>query len=118
MAVDIVGLSAHIAFMEVAPPHPIGRSVVLLHGKNFCGATWQGAVRALVFAGYRMPIPDQIGFCKSSKPRGAQYGFEMLARGVGRAHVIGHSTGGMLAMRFATMFPDAIGPLVLVNPWG
>lgn len=127
MTVDIMGQPAHMAFMDVAAPRPNGQSVVLLHGKNFCGATWEGTVRALVSAGYRVLIPDQIGFCKSSKPRGAQYSFEMLAsltrrlmlsRGIGRAQVVGHSMGGMLAMRFAIMYPDAIDRLVLVNPLG
>lgn len=127
MTVDIVGQPAHMAFMDVAAPRPNGQSVVLLHGKNFCGATWEGTVRALSSAGYRVLIPDQIGFCKSSKPRAAQYSLPMLAsltrrlmqsRGIGRAHVVGHSMGGMLAMRFAILFPDAVDRLVLVNPLG
>jgi len=72
-------------------------------------------------------VPDQIGFCKSSKPRSAQYSFEMLAsftkrlmesRGITRASVVGHSMGGMLAMRFAIMFPQSVDRLVLVNPLG
>ena len=127
MTVDIVGQPAEMAFMDVAPPRPNGRSVVLLHGKNFCGATWESTVRALTGAGYRVLVPDQIGFCKSSKPRAAQYSFEMLAtlthrlmasRGIGRTTIVGHSIGGMLAMRFAIMFPDAVDQLVLVNPLG
>ncbi|WP_254605174.1 alpha/beta fold hydrolase [Sphingomonas bacterium] len=124
---DIIGQPAEMAFMDVAAPRPNGRSVVLLHGKNFCGATWESTVRALTAAGYRVLVPDQIGFCKSSKPRGAQYSFEMLAnlthrlmvsRGIGRATIVGHSIGGMLAMRFAIMFPEAVDQLVLVNPLG
>ena len=127
MTVDIVGQPAQMAFMDVAPDRPNGRSVVLLHGKNFCGATWESTARALSNAGYRVLIPDQIGFCKSSKPRAAQYSFEMLAtltrqlmtsRGITHADVVGHSMGGMLAMRFAIMFPDTVDHLVLVNPLG
>jgi pimeloyl-ACP methyl ester carboxylesterase len=57
-----------MAFMDVAPDHPNGRTVVLLHGKNFCGATWDQTITALVGKGYRVIAPDQIGFCKSSKP--------------------------------------------------
>ena len=116
-----------MAYMDVQPVRPNGRSVVLLHGKNFCGATWEDTARALSNAGYRVLIPDQIGFCKSSKPREAQYTFAMLARfthelmreqGMEDAVVIGHSAGGMLAMHFALMFPDAVDHLVLVNPLG
>ena len=127
MEVDIVGAPAQMAFMDIAPARPNGRAVVLLHGKNFCGATWETTARSLTDAGYRVLVPDQIGFCKSSKPRAAQYSFEMLAtltrklmqsRGIAKADVVGHSMGGMLAMRFAIMFPDAVNRLVLVNPLG
>jgi pimeloyl-ACP methyl ester carboxylesterase len=127
MTVDVVGEPASMAFMDIAAERPNGRTVVLLHGKNFCGATWASSARALVKAGYRVIVPDQIGFCKSSKPRAAQYSFAMLAnntrrllasRGVSRATIVGHSMGGMLAMRYAIMFPDAVDRLVLVNPLG
>jgi pimeloyl-ACP methyl ester carboxylesterase len=127
MTVDIVGAPARMAFMDIAADRPNGRTVVLLHGKNFCGATWEGSARALAASGFRVIIPDQIGFCKSSKPRAAQYSFEMMAaltnkllasRGVSRASVVGHSMGGMLAMRYAIMFPNAVDKLVLVNPLG
>jgi pimeloyl-ACP methyl ester carboxylesterase len=127
MTVDVVGEPARMAFMDIAADRPNGRTVVLLHGKNFCGATWEGSARALAAAGFRVIIPDQIGFCKSSKPRAAQYGLETMAaltnrllvtRGVQRASIVGHSMGGMLAMRYAIMFPAAVDKLVLVNPLG
>ena len=127
MEVDVAGTPAQMAFMDVAAPRPNGRSVVLLHGKNFCGATWESSVRALTGAGYRVLVPDQIGFCKSSKPRAAQYSFEMMAeltrrlmqsRGIAKASIVGHSFGGMLAMRYAIMFPETVERLVLVNPLG
>ena len=127
MTVDVVGQPAEMAFMDLAPARPNGRTAVLLHGKNFCGATWESTARSLTSAGYRVLVPDQIGFCKSSKPRSAQYSFEMLAsftkrlmesRGITRASVVGHSMGGMLAMRFAIMFPQSVDRLVLVNPLG
>lgn len=126
-AMTVVGAPATMAFMDVMPERPNGRTVVLLHGKNFCGATWQSTARALSAAGYRVVIPDQLGFCKSSKPRNAQYSFEMMAdatrrllaaQGVTHAAVVGHSMGGMLAMRYAIMFPQAVDRLVLVNPLG
>ena len=127
MEVDIAGAPAQMAFMDVAAARPNGHAVVLVHGKNFCGATWESSVRALTAEGYRVLVPDQIGFCKSSKPRAAQYSFEMLAdlthrlmlsRGIARASIVGHSIGGMLAMRYAIMFPDSVDRLVLVNPLG
>ncbi len=124
---DIAGAPAQMAFMDIAAARPNGRTVVLLHGKNFCGATWEMTARSLVGAGYRVIVPDQIGFCKSSKPRAAQYSFAMMAsftkrllesRGISRAAIVGHSMGGMLAMRYAIQYPQAVERLVLVNPLG
>ncbi|WOJ90809.1 alpha/beta hydrolase [Methylocapsa polymorpha] len=119
--------SLHMAYMEVAPAKPNGRTVVLLHGKNFCAATWEATIKALSEAGYRAIAPDQIGFCKSSKPERYQYSFQQLARNthtlleslaVKDATIIGHSTGGMLAIRYALMYPQEVEQLALVNPIG
>ncbi|WP_042338155.1 alpha/beta fold hydrolase [Paraburkholderia ferrariae] len=121
------GQSLHMAYMDVQPAKPNGRTVVLLHGKNFCAATWDATIGELAAAGYRVIAPDQIGFCKSSKPAAYQFSFQQLARnthallaslGIGRATLIGHSTGGMLAVRYALMYPQATEQLVLVNPIG
>lgn len=60
------------------PEQTIG-TVVLLHGKNFCAATWDNTIDALNAAGYRVIAPDQIGFCSSSKPENYQYTFQQLA---------------------------------------
>jgi pimeloyl-ACP methyl ester carboxylesterase len=104
-----------------------GRTVVLMHGKNFCGATWERQIAALSAAGYRVVVPDQIGFCASTKPEHYQYSFQQLADntaallhkiGVARATLVAHSTGGMIATRYALMFPQAVEQLVLVNPIG
>lgn len=116
-----------MAYMDIAPDKPNGRTAVLLHGKNFCAATWVETIKALTEAGYRVIAPDQIGFCKSSKPERYQYSFQELARntralldslGVSDATIIGHSTGGMLAIRYALMYPRQVDELVLVNPIG
>src|SRR5687768_7715040 len=52
-----------MAYMDVSPERPNGKVAVLLHGKNFCGATWEGTITELTKAGYRVIAPDQIGFC-------------------------------------------------------
>lgn len=116
-----------MAYLDVRPEKPNGRTAVLLHGKNFCAATWEGTMRFLQQQGWRVIVPDQIGFCKSSKPAAYQYTFQQLAHntralldslGVSRFTVIGHSTGGMLATRMALMAPDRVEQLVMVNPIG
>jgi pimeloyl-ACP methyl ester carboxylesterase len=74
------GKALQMGYMDVpAKGQPNGRSVVLMHGKNFCGATWEGTIKALSDAGYRVVAPDQIGFCSSSKPDHYQYSFQQLA---------------------------------------
>jgi pimeloyl-ACP methyl ester carboxylesterase len=119
--------SLHMAYIDVKPAEPNGRTVVLLHGKNFCAATWEGTIEVLSKAGYRVVAPDQIGFCKSSKPDHYQYSFQQLAAntralldsiGVGQVIVMGHSTGGMLAVRYALVYPQQVEQVVLVNPIG
>lgn len=122
------GQSVTMAYMDVAARGtPNGRTAVLFHGKNFCGATWEGVIGALADAGYRVVVPDQIGFCKSAKPVTYQMSFHQLAAnthalleslGVSRPILIGHSMGGMLATRYALSFPEATAALVLVNPIG
>lgn len=122
------GQSLEMAYMDVRPQTGAnGRTVVLLHGKNFSGAYWSNTIAALVDQGYRVIAPDQIGFGKSSKPRDFQFTFHALAAhtaalldavGARDVTVVGHSMGGMLATRFALMFPERTVGLVLVNPIG
>lgn len=117
-----------MAYMDIAPTGEAnGRTVVLLHGKNFCAATWEGIIGPLSSAGYRVIAPDQIGFCKSSKPTGYQFGLHQLAANtralltsldIKKPIVVGHSMGGMLAIRYALQYPSETGGLIVVNPIG
>ncbi|AZV40098.1 alpha/beta hydrolase [Komagataeibacter xylinus] len=117
----------HMAYMDIRPEQPNGQVAVLLHGKNFCAATWENTIQVLISRGYRVIAPDQIGFCKSSKPRAYQFSFGQLASNthallqhlnILQAAMVGHSTGGMLAIRYALMFPQETSRLVLVDPIG
>lgn len=119
--------SFRMAFMDVKPQQPNGQTVVLLHGKNFNGAYWAQTARDLSKEGFRVIIPDQIGFGKSSKPQNIQYSFQLLAQHtkhlldslkIEKATVLGHSMGGMLATRFALMYPAFTQKLILENPIG
>ncbi len=122
------GVGLDMAYMDVPPARAgNGAVAVLLHGKNFCAATWAGTIAALTDAGYRVIAPDQIGFCKSSKPDSYQFSFAQLAAnthdllkaaGVTRAIIMGHSMGGMLAVRYALTYPGDTAELVLVDPLG
>lgn len=121
------GENLDMAYMDVRPARPNGRTVVLLHGKNFCAATWDTTIHVLSDAGYRVVAPDQVGFCKSTKPAHYQYSFQQLAEntrallkslGIEKITLMGHSTGGMLAVRYALMHPADVEQLVLVSPIG
>lgn len=116
-----------MAYMDVHPEQPNGETVMLFHGKNFNGAYWGTTIKALTRAGYRVVVPDQIGFGKSTKPAHYQYSFQQLAQNtmkmletlnISKVHLLGHSMGGMLAMRFTLMYPAVVKKLVLENPIG
>ncbi|KMM85380.1 Pimeloyl-ACP methyl ester carboxylesterase [Pseudomonas taetrolens] len=122
------GQPVQMGYMDISPSGKAnGRTAVLMHGKNFCAATWGDSIKALSAAGYRVVAADQIGFCTSSKPEYYQYSFQQLADnthalltslGIDKASVVGHSTGGMLATRYALMYAPETEKLVLVNPIG
>jgi pimeloyl-ACP methyl ester carboxylesterase len=109
------------------PAQNRGRCAVLLHGKNFTAANWAPTIDFLSRQGFRVIAPDQIGFGKSSKPSSYQYTFSQLAHntrglleslGLTRCSVVGHSMGGMVAIRYALQFPASTERLILVNPIG
>ncbi|WP_417941546.1 alpha/beta fold hydrolase [Flavobacterium sp. RS13.1] len=116
-----------MAYMDVKPTNYNNKNIVLLHGKNFNGAYWETTIKALAKEGFRVIVPDQIGFGKSSKPDNFQYTFQQLAEntkkllnylGIEKTAVLGHSMGGMLATRFTLMYPQTVEKLVLENPIG
>ncbi|HUI46042.1 MAG TPA: alpha/beta hydrolase [Nitrospirota bacterium] len=127
LPLTIEGQDLRMAYMNVPPEgKDLNRAVLLLHGKNFFGAYWKETIRFLARNGYRVIIPDQLGFGKSSKPD-IHYSFHLLASntkklldalGVKEVAVVGHSMGGMLATRFALMYPEMVSHLILENPIG
>lgn len=119
--------SLKMAYMDIKPNNYNNRNIVLFHGKNFNGAYWETTIKALANEGFRVIVPDQIGFGKSSKPDNFQYTFQQFAEntkkllnylGIEKTAVLGHSMGGMLATRFTLMYPETVEKLVLENPIG
>lgn len=116
-----------MAYMDIKPEKANGKTVILLHGKNFNGAYWKTTIQALTKEGFRVVVPDQIGFGKSSKPTEYQFTFQQLAQNtkavldelkIDKIYLLGHSMGGMLATRFALMYPEMVEKLILENPIG
>lgn len=113
---EMQGEVVRMAYMDVPPSAaPNGQTIVLLHGKNFGGYYWARPIARFTKEGYRVIAPDQVGWGKSSKPD-VRYSFQKLADntaalldhlGLQRVILLGHSTGGMLAVRFSRSFPIA-----------
>lgn len=102
------------------------QTIVLLHGKNFSGYYWERIANDLVKMNYRIIIPDQIGFGKSSKPEFYDYSFAQLSLntknlleslGIKKYVLVGHSMGGMLATHMSYL-DHSVEKLILINPIG
>jgi pimeloyl-ACP methyl ester carboxylesterase len=115
-----------MAYMDVNPRKANGRTVLLLHGKNFNGFYWKDVISFLSSAGYRVIVPDQVGWGYSDKPE-IHYSFHLLAAntkqlldtlGVMKVSLLVHSMGGMLGTRFVLMYPTMVDKLIYENPIG
>jgi pimeloyl-ACP methyl ester carboxylesterase len=93
---------------------------------NFFGEYWKATIAVLRKEGFRVVVPDQIGFGRSSKPI-IPYNFHDMALntrrllqhlGLARVAIVGHSMGGMLTARFAASYPDMTERAVIYNPIG
>jgi pimeloyl-ACP methyl ester carboxylesterase len=123
----VYGQDVRMAYMDVKPQRASnGHTVVLMHGNNFGGFYFKTMIDALTREGFRVVVPDQIGYGRSSKPI-APYNLHSQARNtwrmlqhlkIDKVMLVGHSMGGMLATRFTTQFPQAVERLVVYNPIG
>jgi pyruvate dehydrogenase E2 component (dihydrolipoamide acetyltransferase) len=114
-----------LRYLEQAPGEPAGDPVVLLHGfggdlNNWLFNTDKLAERRRVLA---LDLP---GHGESAKDVGAGdvAGFAEVLGGfldavdAGRAHLVGHSMGGAVALAYALEQPDRVASLTLVAPAG
>lgn len=115
-----------MSYMDIKPTTSIQKNILLLHGKNFNGYYWKELIPLLTAAGYRVIVPDQVGWGKSDRIN-LHYSFHMLASntkllldslGISKTIIIGHSMGGMLATRFTLIYPDMVEKLILEDPIG
>jgi len=106
-----------------------GDPVVLIHGSGpgvTSYANWRLVLPALA-ENFRVLAPDMVGFGFSERPANIQYGVQTWADQVvglmdtlelPRAHMVGNSFGGAIALRIATQHPDRVGKLVLMGSMG
>ena len=127
LPLTLYGQDVRLTYMDAPPTKPAnGHTVVLLHGNNFAGFYFGSIMEALRNAGFRVIVPDQIGYGRSSKPIIPYYLSDMAGNtrailqklNISKAMIVGHSMGGMLAARFAAQYPDVTERLVLFNPIG
>ena len=123
---SLQGSPVTMVYMDVPAFGRQRGTVLLFHGKNFSSDYWALTIAGLTKSGYRVIAPDQIGFGKSSKPN-VTYHFDDLAKNtyqllsslkIKNVSVIANSMGGMLAVRFARIYPNVVHKLVLENPLG
>jgi pimeloyl-ACP methyl ester carboxylesterase len=101
-----------------------GPPVVMLHGLGGTKASFLPTIAALA-PSFRTVAVDMLGFGDSDKPLAASYGPRYQARGVEqlldeleleRAHFIGHSMGGRVALELGFSHVERTSGLVLMTP--
>lgn len=109
----------------VASGPPDGPVVVLLHGFPEFWYSWRQQIEPLASAGFRVIVPDQRGYNKSSKPRrAASYALTELTSdvlaiaaqlGQDRIFLAGHDWGAAVAWSLALLHPQRIAKLAILN---
>lgn len=105
-----------------------GPVIVFIHGSG-PGASGASNFRdnwpAFVAAGYRVILPDLIGYGASSKPEGIDYTLQLFTdtlydalrqHGIERASLVGNSLGGGIAIQMTLDHPEFTDRLVLMAP--
>jgi len=106
-----------------------GPAVVFIHGSGpgaSGSSNFRNNAQAFVDAGYRVVLPDLVGYGASSKPDGIDYPLELFTttlldalaqHGVSQASLVGNSLGGGIALQIALDHPEfAVDKLILMAP--
>src|SRR5436190_1396396 len=102
-----------------------GRDVLLLHGLGATKASFYDTAAVLSRDGYRVHALDLPGFGSSSKPATGPYTARWFAdtvlavmdrMDIDRAHLVGNSMGGRVALEIGMREPERVGALALLCP--
>jgi len=113
-----------IAFDDSQPTEDCRGTVVLLHSSASSRAQWR-ALTADLRTCYHIIAPDLHGYGETGDWHGrrsltladeAEIVAAMIARADGPIHLVGHSYGGAVALRFAFERPDLLRSLALIEP--
>lgn len=102
-----------------------GQVVILLHGAGAGAVTWYPSIRAIA-EHFNVIAPDIVGYGESDKPKAPYdraYFSEwlkafLLGLNISKAHIVGLSQGGAIALQFALDSPEMVNKLALVNAGG
>lgn len=110
--------------------HGQGPAVVFLHGSG-SGASghsnFKGNYPWLAEQGYRVIVPDLVGYGYSDKPDDIDYPLDLfvdhlnqllIGLGIDRATLIGNSLGGAIAIKYTLDYPERVEKLILMAPGG
>ncbi len=119
------GLRLHHVEAVPSSADRTGPLVILLHGFPEFWYSWRHQFPALAGAGFRAIAPDLRGYNLSDRPRGVHpYRIEALVEdvvgligraGAGRAVLVGHDWGGLIAWYVAMRRPEVVERLVVLN---
>ncbi len=119
--VEANGIS--ISYLESGPPDA-GHTILFLHGgTGSAHRHWSGQLEDFGARGYRCLAPDHRGHAGTTNDRSgldqalmAEDEAEFLrVLGVGRAHVVGFSVGGVIAIYLALAHPELVASLVTIG---
>lgn len=126
---DVTANGIRTNYLEAGRENAAAGTVVLLHGSGpgvTAYANWR-TVLPVLGQRFRVIAPDMAGFGYSERPEGVGYRVDtwvpqvrglLDALGIDRAHVVGNSFGGAIALRMASVTPERVGRLVLMGSMG
>ena len=102
-----------------------GEPLILLHGLGHAASAWNGVLPALA-RHFRVFAIDLLGCGHSDKPRidyhlwslATHLRYFMDGLGIERAHLVGHSFGGGLALQTKFQYPERVDRLALLSSGG
>ncbi|EMY82474.1 acyl-CoA esterase, alpha/beta hydrolase family protein [Psychroflexus gondwanensis ACAM 44] len=99
-----------------------GKPLVILHGFLGMGDNWKTLANAYAKEGFEVHLVDQRNHGRS--PHDPAFSYELMAedlknyledKHLEKVSIIGHSMGGKVAMRFATLYPESLNRLIIVD---
>lgn len=108
----------------------VGPAVIFVHGSGPGANAYSNFFanyKEIAAAGYRVVLPDMLGFGYSSKPVGIDYSLDLFSGtltelldslAIQQCALVGNSLGGAISLRIALDQPERVQKLVLMAPGG